>query len=321
MRNILRHAFFAFLAAVLVITLPASAKDIEKIRILAPITGGLEGGSFSKLINDVGKVMEKETGLKFEYKEVVYRMGDPEGELVYEAFRNGEAELTFMTSSEYIEKKDKWEDVFRPGFTIIFNGSKHQNECMYVREGEGIEKLEDLRGKVWGASRIYPTRLLLLENGIDEPLSEFFGKMLFIEDAPVSNSVDALQSGKIDCFVANKNHLVIGGGGAMPAAKDEQKSKVKYETVACTPGEMHWIFLFHKDVPEEIRNKITATLVTANQNDAFNQFKFIFYAIKGGFAPIEKGDLDRTKEIVKLKTTKGWNEERDEHLKRRPEKE
>ena len=288
-----------------------------KIRIIAPMSEKVVGGGFSKLLEDIIAVLEKETGRDFEYFEVGYRTGDNDGLIVYNAFKNNEADFGYVSSIEYLLAEDEWSQIMIPAFTMVFNGSKEHSDCLYVREDSDYQTVEDLRGSKWGSSRVYPTRMLLYENGIDEPLDEFFGEALFIDDAPVIHSIQALQKGEVDAVTINKHHLVIGGGASVPGQEKQETLNVKYRELTCNRGEQHWIFVFHKKVPKEIRDELTKLMVRAHKDDAFAAFKFVFMALKGGFAPLAEKDLDRSREIVNLMKRNGWDKEGEEHTKKR----
>jgi len=279
------------------------------VRVLIPVTGGLEKGSLSKLMQDVAGIIEKESGYKFVYSEATYRMGDDDSKLVADAFRAKKAEMTYIRSYELISREDEWKGLFKPAFMFIFDGTNSQEECFYVLEKSGMKTIKDLRGKTWGGSRTYVPRLILHENGIDEPLSQFFGNTKYVEDAPPAKSIQALRNGTIDVVSVNKHHLAIGGAGVMSEGDDKEKSMLKYKAIACAPGELNWVFAFRKDVPDDVVQKITKVFVTAHKSEAFKPIRFIFTAIKGGFSSIKESDFKRTRELAALTKKFGWDKE------------
>ena len=304
-------------AFTIVFVLGTGVAFAETYTMLAPVTKGMEGGSFEGLMNDVAETMAAETGLDVKFETVVYDIGENDAAMLIEPLKNGEADLTLIGSTNYLLMEKELNKYFIPAFTIVFNNSKYADECLWVLEDSKFKTVEDLRGATWGNSVIYPTRTILYDNGIDEPVDKFFGKTIFNEDAPLTNSVQALGSGKIDVFAANRHHLAIGGGGSVPGTGGKDAKPVKYRDLVCMEGELHWTFGFNKDVPEDVRTKITKLFVTAHKNKAFQKFQFMFMAIKGGFARIEDGDYDRTREIVKLIKDGGWDKEQEAHFAKR----
>ena len=295
--------FLSILFSLVLFTSVARAQ--EEINFFLPISEGLAGGTFSDMLEKMGKKVTEHTGIKFNYTEESYKHGfHISDELVYKRLKSGETNMTYVVGSEYVADQTKWDEIFRPAFTIVMNGKNYDEYCLFGRKGE-IKSVADTKDKVWGGMSTIPTRLLLYENGIDEPLSEYFSKMVYVNESPVTNYITALEKGEIDVFVAINGQLML--------SKNNKNEKLVHEKITCVEGPIGWIFGFRKDVSEDVAKKITRTLLDVHKDPDFSEFHFMFYAIKGNFELFKPKYLEKTKEIFKMVKDKGWDKEEEEY--------
>lgn len=304
---------------------PASAQDApaegkEAYDFYLPLSRGLADGSFNKLMRDISDTLASVTGLEIEFTADSYDVGAEVNDMVYEKMTAGEADVSYVNSIEYLEEREKWDEIFRPAFYILFNNKYYNEYCLYVSRDSDAETVENTRGMVWGGMDTVQTRQIMHEAGINETIDEFFSDQKFLFESPVTNYLGALAKGEIDVFVANKGHMIMSGG--VPGSIDKEKIKsIAFKEITCLEGEHSWIFGFHKDVPREDVTAVMKNLLRAHKSAEFRQFGFLFAAIKGHFAPFKEENLERTKEIVELKKEYGWEEEQEKYFKMAPERE
>lgn len=319
MKKAISAGFIAilFFAAAGALYSPAAAAGKEKLNVFIPVNESMVGSSLTKLLREFCVTLGEHTGFDVNVEIVPYRFVQESGRMSYEALKEGRADITIFSSSiGYVQLENKVRAIATPAFTISFDKSKHFKECIYVERGSGIEEAGGLEGKIWGGTNTIPTRLLLHENGIDRPLSEFFSGMEFVFDSPPSNLVDALAEGSIDCFTANEHQLFMGGG--IGGGKNESGEKIEIDSVDCTQGEHNWIFVISKDLPDSDIAKLTKKTVNAHKDKDFNKFRFMFMAIKGNFELFEDKELERTREIAELIEKHGWEKENAEFHEKAP---
>ncbi len=308
------------LAAAIVVATATHAAFNNKIRFYNIVAKGIAGGSISQVLADIGTEMGKQTGYDVKYMEVAYTPGMNITDMVYTAFRTGQGEMAYVQSGEYMVDYAKYKSVMTPAFTLTMNNRVNHEECIFVRADDGYTSLAALKGKTWGGVDTRSTRLIMHENSINMPVGQFFGKVKFIEDAPFNPLVDALAKKEIDVFTANRNYIDIAGGGKNVAVQGAtgKVTNVKLKPLACTEGELNWVFVFNKAaVPPDVITKITNVFLGANKNPGFKRFQFMFISFKCKFVPIRETMLERTKKIVEMRRTLGWEKEYVEHLKKR----
>ena len=300
--------------------LGATASAGTSLRFFLPISRGMAGGSFSKLLDKLAVKLGETTGFSIDYVEEPYTLGFRVNDITFKQMKAGNADITYVNSLEYVEEEKKWDGLFVPAFTLIVNKTYYNEFCMYAKKGSGIKSVAGSRGKVWGGMNTVPTRLLLHENGIDEPLAKFFSSTKFVNESPVTNLIDAQAAGDMDVFTAIKGQMELSGGGssAVPAAGGAEKKNqpITYETIACTEGDHGWIFGFNRKVPQEAILKITKSITSVHSDKNFSEFQFMFMAIKGKFAKFNPENLKRTREIAALKKKLGWDKEMAEFFKK-----
>lgn len=310
MKSLKIIAIFLFIVPAFCMVMPAEEPTYT---FIIPVDKGLAETSFVKVLSDVTVTMNEITGLNFKVVKPVYEVGENATEVVMKALKDNTAQMGYVNAmeyAEYIERNPK-SDIFQPEFTITMDKKKYSEICMYVANGGPVDDVAKTRGLKWGGSDTVPTRLILYEKGIDEPLAGFYKSVKYVETSPVVKVVDALVAGDIDVFVAIKAHLKMSGKVIATGDKGKGSKGIPYKEIYCTPYENNWIFGYRKDVPQEVSGKITKAMLGAHKNKAFEKFKFLFIAVNGNFVPFNfDEDFKRSREIVKLKAAKGWEKER-----------
>jgi len=316
-----------FLAIVTLLAVCAVAVPLEKPRaegdkyvFFLPISQGMSGGGFSKMITKIVEKLSVVTGYDIKYVEDAYEYGYNVNDRVLKRLENGDADMTYANALGYVREREKWDSLFRPAFTIMMNNTNYSEYCMYVPSDSDIKDVAGTEGMVWGGLKTVPTRLILHENGIDKPLDEFYSDVKLVNESPVTNFIEAQANGEIEVFTAIKGQMEMSGG-APGSVKNDGKST--YRELTCTEGDLGWIFGFNKDVPPEVEATLMTQLLRAHErnNKDFAEFGFMFMAIKGRFVKYEEKYLKRTKEIVKLMEENGWDKEEEKFSRKALKKE
>jgi ABC-type phosphate/phosphonate transport system substrate-binding protein len=289
----------------------------KQLVFITPTLIELANTSLGKMISDITVVLSKETGLDIKMDRPTYGHGDIATVLVLNAMKANKAQLGYVNGLEYADLMGKYPpNMFRPEFTIAFNGKKNREECMYVAKNSTVTDIKSMKGLVWGGEETYPARMLLHENGIDTPLASFFKQVKYVNTSPVTTVVEALMKGEIDAFTAEKALMKLSGGMVGSDKSKQVSASSAVKEVGCILYDNNWIFGFRNDVPKDISNKITQTMLSAHKDKAFKGFQFMFIAIKGNFVPFTDADFQRTLEIKKVKDKYGWEKEWAEHKKK-----
>ncbi|HOX28198.1 MAG TPA: PhnD/SsuA/transferrin family substrate-binding protein [bacterium] len=278
---------------------------------IVPLEKGISDTSFGKMLGDMTTVVSKETGVNLTMTRPSFELCDNPTDIVLKALKDNKAQMGLVYALEYLDAGAK-ASIFRPDFTLTFDNKKNSEVCMYVSRDSAVTSVKETRGLVWAGygSDFYGMKLILHENGIDEPAAKFFKQVKFMSSSPTSNYLQALAKGDIGVFVTSKEMLKMGAKVLNePGQASSAKQGPVFKEIYCTPFTAHWILGYRKDVPEEIGSKITKSMTTAHKNQAYRQFQFLFVAIKGHFVPLAPGDLKRTAEIKKLKDSLGWDKE------------
>lgn len=294
----------------------ALAAEPDSITFLLPVSEGLGSEGFSKTMKNMAIAIGKDAGFKMNYDQLIYKKGQEADNTVYDRLKKGQAQLSYVNSMEYIENRKKWDEIFTPVFTLSFNKKPYNQYCIYTKKSGGVSTIQEARGKVWGGMDTIYTRLILHENGIDEPLSTFFSATKYVVDQPIPLAIEAQRKGEIDFFTAVKAHVMMGGGVPKSSSSSTPDAPITYKELACADGNYGWIFGFSKAVPKDTVIKITKSVLKAHSDKNFAEFKMLFAAIKGKFELVKPADLKRTEEIVAMKKKLGWDKEQTEFHKK-----
>lgn len=291
----------------------AGAQEKKPVKFLLPVSEGLGTEGFTKMMTKLAEAVGKATGIAVNYEQTIYKTGLHADDIVYERLKKGEVQMSYVTSEGYVENPKKWDDIFIPMFTLVFNNKVYNEYCLYAPKNSNIKTVEDAKGKVWGGIGTIYTRLILHDNGYDMPLSEFFSETKYVSDSPVTFLIEAQQKGEIEVFTAVRSHIMMGGG--VPKSGSSENT-ISYKEVTCVEGNYGWIFGFNKSVDKDVIIGVTKSLMNAHKDKDFSEFKVLFMAIKGNFQKFKPEDLKRTKEIVKLTKDLGWKKEELEQIKK-----
>lgn len=310
-----RKLHFAILVAFIVAAVSAAsfAQEKKPITFLLPVSEGLGTEGFTKMMTKLAESVGKAAGVPVNYEQYVYKTGLHADDVVYDRLKKGEVQVSYVNAEEYVLNPKKWDDIFIPMFTLVFNNKVYNEYCLYAPKDSEIKTVADAKGKAWGGIGTLFTRLILHDNGFDEPLSSFFSETKFISDSPVTFLIEAQKKGEIDVFTAVRSHIMMGGG--MPKSSSGEDT-ISYKEVTCVEGNYGWVFGFSKSVDKDTIIGVTKSLLNAHKDKDFAEFRVLFMAIKGNFQKFKPEDLARTKQIVKFSKDLGWKKEEQDFLKK-----
>lgn len=296
--------------AVMLLLTSGGASAGEKYVFVVPIVKELAESGMTKMITELVTIVSGKTGIDMTADPFPYEPGRLATDIVLKSFKDGKAHMGYVNAIEYADLKDKYAGLFRPEFILAVNGSKYEEMCMYVAVESSAHSVADTRGMVWGGSDTLGTRLILHENGIDEPLASYYKEVKYVTSSPMSRLVESLMDGEFEVFAVASGILKMSGKVTGGTGKSGQTAGIPYREIYCTTYQSNWIFGYRNDFPEELSKKITKTVLNAHKDKDFARFHFMFIALKGHFIEMKEGDFDRTLEIKKLKDTLGWDKER-----------
>lgn len=306
--KLLRIMVIALLAAFS--SLPASAAD-EKYVFAVPMIEGLEATSIVKHIENLSTIMGKKLNANVKSKQLVYTYGDNLVDRIVNEFRNKKADVSYIYGIDYVQYQKSGGKDFIPLFTLTMDKSSLMRECIYVRKGD-VATPADLKGKKWVAAHLIPTRYLLYQKGIDEPLEKFFSSIDYMSDAPLGKMVEKLNNKEIDAFTTYSIIMRISG--------EETKKDSVVEPLFCDIYDHTWIFVARNDVSPQFVEKIRKIMLNAHKDRDFDTFKFAFQIIDGRFVQIDPDALEKIGKVADVINKKGWKKEQDEFYKKYREK-
>lgn len=205
----------------------------------------------------------------------------------------------YLTSTEYYEFLRSGYDKMVPALSVEIFKKTDDRACFFMRPGELPENIEALRGKRWGGSYFHiETRYIFKEHGIDEKPGEFFGEIVFDSDDYWDSMAYGLLDGNFDVFT--------GIEAQEPLSKLQDERFKSIEKGFCTKYRASHVIAFNKELSREKVEDIRKIMLKAHKDTDFAQFRFIFAAIQGRFAPFDKETFALTEDYVEFYRKKGW---------------
>lgn len=293
------------LTSILIFSVPSPAEDTFTVAI--PMVEGLEETTLIKHLENLSLIMGKKLDTTVVSRQLVYSYGDNLLDRVITDFKEKKSDVSYVYGIDYAQYLSEGKRDLIPLFTLTMDKSSLMKECLFIRKGEFTD-VEELRGKKWAASHLYPTRYLLYKNGIDEPLDHFFSTIDYMSDAPLYKLVERLTSGDVDAI---STYAII-----MRLSGELTKKDSTIEPLYCDVYDHTWIFVARKDMDPAFLTKFRKIMLNSNKDKDFDSFKFAFQVIDGKFAPISQDDLKKIIDIAKLIKEKGWIKEQLEFYKK-----
>jgi ABC-type phosphate/phosphonate transport system substrate-binding protein len=278
---------------------PARAKTYN---FMIPVVKGLSVKAVPKMMDDFTKVISKKLGIDLQMTELPYYKGTKAAQGILKSVKSGKTDFTYIGAMEYLDNKSAIDAEMIPFFTLTMMKKKYSVACAYVKKDSTYKNMKDLRGKRWGGTETVPVRVLMYKDGVNEPMSKFFGSMSFVDDANVTKPLDKLLNNQLDVYVT-MSYIV----DMMKAANKDYATKLR--ELSCLEYEHNWIFFYKKGTPPDIVNGLKNSMLNVHKDQAFAQFRFILTAIQGNFVDFDPKDLDNTKKIYKFAKENGWFDE------------
>jgi ABC-type phosphate/phosphonate transport system substrate-binding protein len=301
MRKIQSAAIFFLAGVCLIIMTASSPAKATEYTLVMPVPKNLSMGSVAQIFKNMQKAIEKNTGLTVNVIEYKYGYTEDPYAVILDKMNKNDVDFVMVTPVDYLMYLMKKKSNAFPLFTFTMFGKPTYQACVYVRKSDNLTGMEQLRGKIWGGTRMRMTRYMMYLKTIDLPLNKFFKTLIFIPDDNITDLFTALLGKKIDTFSAPDYQV-----------KMVINTDKKFKDIAplfCSDYDHNWIILHRKGIPEEDLRKIKNVFLTADKNPEFAQFKFILTAVKGKFAPVDLNNLKVSKKIAELTLKNGWRNE------------
>jgi ABC-type phosphate/phosphonate transport system substrate-binding protein len=208
-------------------------------------------------------------------------------------------DFALLTPILYVHLKDHGLPI-SPFVTYTMDKKKTDKVCLWVRKADNLKSLTDLKGKslLENASLrgIPEADEILYENGINVPSSKYF-KIIGVKQN-LADSAYALIFRKTDAIVASgiESRFLIS-------------ADARFKEIApliCTKPYTNPLLVYNNKVDPALVAKLRDIWTTMHKDKDFGEVKFLFYAIKGNFTPVEDSEYNSWREYYKLALKKGW---------------
>jgi ABC-type phosphate/phosphonate transport system substrate-binding protein len=287
----------------LVLCLGAAARcAAQTYTMIMPTPKGLSMGSMDALLKDMGKAIEKKTGIKVNVVNLEFDYLDTPVEDTLAKMKAGKVDLAMVFGIDYVRYAANNKINAVPLFAISMFGRSSYDVCLFTRKADNIKSAKDLKGKVWGGVKTKNARYIMHLDGIQTPMSGFFSKLVYMPEENVVTLLDALLDKKIDVFTVPNYQVNM--------TRNTNKKYNQVADVSCREYEHNWFIVYNKDtMSKENAAKIKEAFMAAHKDPQFAQFKFLLTAVKGRFVGMEIKDLANTVKIVKYLQKYKWDQE------------
>ncbi len=259
-----------------------------------PIKFFLVPSSDSKKIENEGKVLraflEKNTPYKFKIQVPASYVA------VVESFGTKRADVASLATFGYILANDKYGAEAR--LVVLRHGHDKYKAQIITRNDGKINKLEDLSGKTFGFTDPTSTSGYLMPNKMFKEKSVKPSKTIFLQKH--DSVVTAVYQGRID---AGATFYSPPEDGKIQDARRLVKTQFpdveeKVKIIAFTEEIPNDPFIFRKDLPEEMKSKITAALEAFIQTEEGKKTLYSLYGVTGLKRATDK-DYDTVRAMLK----------------------
>ncbi|MEW5947729.1 MAG: PhnD/SsuA/transferrin family substrate-binding protein [bacterium] len=296
-------------ASALGLSAPALLQEKTKLLFIAP-TFNIEGVGFSlDTIKQIGeeliKKIEKQTGLSFDY-EMVGSPKDSQDEAMdktVERLKEG-GDFSWMDYHHYREARQQNVPI-KPVALLTVGGKITQKNCLFIKKGTSIKKLEDLRGKrIAGGTQLDWTtmRALMYENGIDEPPTQFF-KLLVPVDSFFALPTGVVM-GSFETFLMSETlYQVI------------KSSNPNVVPLVCTEAMTNGVFpVYRENLDQDVMNKFKAILFNAHNDPEMGVVFNIMKTAGVGFAEASPELMKSLEDSYQRSLKRGWIREHEAYM-------
>lgn len=297
-----KNILFSILAMIILSATFSQAQTEKgrKIKVVIPILDEMAGSQFIKTLQDVAKVVGKETGMQADLKTIPYPRGVLTYKIMEKEFKENGADYSVLFAEDYahlVKPNDK-NPLVRPLAILTMDKKKTSEVCYFVKKDSPYKKLADLKGKTIGASTAgYMRYGLHMKEKYDGSIFDYFSKVVFLSDTDLAQVVLPLVNGEIDAFTTSMS-------GFKMAAKPPEAKDVR--PIDCLEYTGNLMIVARYDIPVEEAGYVRKLFLQAHKSQAFSQFQFLFRALNGNFEPVSEDDLKVTREISALSEKYKW---------------
>ncbi len=284
---------------------------MEKLIISAPLGASSMGIDHQRLADTFTRLFDaasKKTGTRVTLDILPsYELQEERGEYgnivqVKESIKRlkeKKVDIVYMYAEDYF-LHDELHGLVRPLTSWSQHKKKYGKACLFAREERGFKKAADLKGTSVNNLKDYVTvRHLLFENGVDQPLTDFFGSFQFTMN-PLE-ALDNLVTGKVDVVYLTWQKWLLAG-----------RQKPEYKQVApvvCVEEQPLVVLAARKDLaPEELEVFMTVML-NAHRDRDFATLKWFFMAFDGQFFRLDDSYLKGFADMFAQAKKRGWKKE------------
>lgn len=306
-KTVLRCAAILLIAVFSTSNVAFSSREKEFVATF-PVHNEYKISYIQQFFEGIDSIIEKKLGVPVKIQEYPYSYLDEPVAGILDLMNEGKTDFAMIYPVEYHYYLMDHKTNAIPIFVLEMNGNKYAKMCLYTRKEDNITDIKQLKGKTWGGARTRNVRYLLYKEEIDDPVDEYFGKMVFITDSQPKLHVESLLKKEIDVFTLPDVNIKLFLGGNK---KDMEKIRVS----GCEEYLNSWLFVVRKDVPVEIREKAKDIFLNLHDDPDFGQFRYSLRVIKGKFTEVTVSDIyDAMKSAVAYKNH-GWLKEEMDFLK------
>ena len=285
----------------------------EKVHLLfiAPtfsVTGlGVTVDGLKQIGEQMIKVVEKKTGLVFEYEMV----GSPTDNIndaldkTIERLKTG-GDFSWLDYEHYLGAREQKIPV-NPAAVLTIGGKLTQKMCMYVKKGSQFKTLKDLRGaRVTGGYLLdwISQRALLYVNKIDERPDKFFGELV-----PVATYFASFQGvilGGVDTFIMSETVYNV--------VKTFNPNFVNVVPLVCADTVPNGLFpVYRETVPPGVVKKFKSILYNAPTDPDMGMISPILKSTGIIFVEATPDIMKKMGDAYALYKKRGWIQEAKEY--------
>lgn len=259
-----------------------------------PVKFFLVPSSDSKKIENEGKILKAFLEKNTPYK---YKIQVPASYVaVVESFGTKRADVASLATFGYILANDKYGVEAR--LVVLRHGQDKYKAQIITRADGKINKLEDLNGKTFGFTDPTSTSGYLMPNKMFKEKSVKPGKTIFLQKH--DSVVTAVYQGRVD---AGATFYSPPEKGQIQDARRLVKTQFpdveeKVKIIGFTEEIPNDPFIFRKDLPEDMKNKITLALENFIKTEEGKKTLYSLYGVTGLKRATDK-DYDAVRAMLK----------------------
>lgn len=257
---------------------------------------GVSAAQIDALYDKVSQIVMKKTGIKIEF------VTAEDSDEIIERLKSGEVQMASLESQVYIDAIESNVPI-RPVLNFTIKKKQYTPICIFVRkdspEAEGLESLRGKRLTLYGSWDWAYLQKYLVDNGIEENVTDYFSKVLFGTNA--QSELYSLVFKKADVMVASESSFI------MESRLDKRFKKIM--KLECMGDYPNGPTVVRTDVDEEDVETLSKMLLNAHKDKDFKEFHMYFIAGEGHFTRVNAEYYEPFQERIAAAREAGWFED------------